>query len=65
MKARDEVLYDLHDYYCNNNIEEGEIRLGNLILLAPGVLVLSSIFFHVLNRKTADRIDSLTGARVS
>uniref|UniRef100_A0A914UHV9 NR LBD domain-containing protein n=1 Tax=Plectus sambesii TaxID=2011161 RepID=A0A914UHV9_9BILA len=38
MKARNEMLDDLHQYYCDNNIEDGEIRLGNLILLVPAVL---------------------------
>uniref|UniRef100_A0A914UHA2 NR LBD domain-containing protein n=1 Tax=Plectus sambesii TaxID=2011161 RepID=A0A914UHA2_9BILA len=38
MKARNEVLDDLHQYYCDNKIEDGEIRLGNLILLVPAVL---------------------------
>uniref|UniRef100_A0A914V9S6 NR LBD domain-containing protein n=1 Tax=Plectus sambesii TaxID=2011161 RepID=A0A914V9S6_9BILA len=38
IKARNEVLDDLHQYYCDSNIEDGEIRLGNLILLVPAVL---------------------------
>uniref|UniRef100_A0A914UGQ1 NR LBD domain-containing protein n=1 Tax=Plectus sambesii TaxID=2011161 RepID=A0A914UGQ1_9BILA len=38
IKARNEVLDDLHQYYCDNNIEDGEVRLGTLILLMPAVL---------------------------
>uniref|UniRef100_A0A914UHZ8 NR LBD domain-containing protein n=1 Tax=Plectus sambesii TaxID=2011161 RepID=A0A914UHZ8_9BILA len=38
IKARNEVLDDLHQYYCDSNIEDGEVRLGNLILLVPAVL---------------------------
>uniref|UniRef100_A0A914W0N8 NR LBD domain-containing protein n=1 Tax=Plectus sambesii TaxID=2011161 RepID=A0A914W0N8_9BILA len=38
IKAKNEVLDDLHQHYCDNNIEEGEVRLGTLILLIPAVL---------------------------